>query len=374
MAPSYSIYTCIFLLSLLMIMFMASSRPIDAAEIPAAILIRVDPSGKGDYRKIQDAIDAVPSNNKEVVFILVKPGIYKEKIVNIFESPTFSVLASDFVARYLTIQNTHGAGAKAVALRVSRDRAAFFGSRILFYQDTLLDDTERHYYSSCYIEGAVDFICGMPLLFLRGAICIHPRKEMQLSQPNAGSHLLRTQALLSWVVVFALTYMSHAILAQGWDDRGDSSKQSSVLYRGYKCYGPGANTKKRVEWSRELTGEEAQPCLTKNMIGGKIGSNQRQPVSRKLQLPNLTIPLGMPNHEDLKKARSAFVGRERMEMVKTVQGLLGKLGRHCYAVLCVSLILVSVTIAHMVYAMQDQPKDARERTKRRLRSLHGPFS
>ncbi|KAK6247572.1 hypothetical protein QUC31_019137 [Theobroma cacao] len=244
-------------------MFMASSRPIDAAEIPAAILIRVDPSGKGDYRKIQDAIDAVPSNNKEVVFIL----------------------------------NTHGAGAKAVALRVSRDRAAFFGSRILFYQDTLLDDTERHYYSSCYIEGAVDFICGMPLLFLRGAICIHPRKEMQLSQPNAGCHLLRTQALLSWVVVFALTYMSHAILAQGWDDRGDSSKQSSVLYRGYKCYGPGANTKKRVEWSRELTGEEAQPCLTKNMIGGKIGSNQRQPVSRKLQLPNLTIPLGMPNHE-----------------------------------------------------------------------------
>ncbi|WRX32579.1 Pectinesterase [Theobroma cacao] len=219
-----------------MIMFMASSRPIDAAEIPAAILIRVDPSGKGDYRKIQDAIDAVPSNNKEVVFILVKPGIYKEKIV---------VLADKL---FITI---------SVALRVSRDRVAFFGSRILFYQDTLLDDTERHYYSSCYIEGAVDFICGMPLLFLRGAICIHPRKEMQLSQPNAGSHLLRTQALLSWVVVFALTYMSHAILPQGWDDRGDSSKQSSVLYREYKCYGPGANTKKRVEWSRELTGEEA---------------------------------------------------------------------------------------------------------------------
>ncbi|WRX35050.1 hypothetical protein QQP08_027537 [Theobroma cacao] len=85
-------------------------------------------------------------------------------------------------------------------------------------------------------------------------------------------------------------------------------------------------------------------------------------------MPDLTTPT------DLKKARSAFVGRERMEMVKTVQGLLGKLGRHCYAVLCVSLILVSVTIAHMVYAMQDQPKDARERTKRRLRSLHGPFS
>lgn len=95
-----------------------------------ALLIRVDPSGKGDYKKIQEAIDAVPSNNKEVVFISIKPGIYKEKIIvpadkpfitisgfnpketvitwddsgHIFESPTFSVLANDFVARFLTIK------------------------------------------------------------------------------------------------------------------------------------------------------------------------------------------------------------------------------------------------------------------------------
>ncbi|XVF19532.1 hypothetical protein REPUB_Repub11eG0119000 [Reevesia pubescens] len=67
-----------YVLITLVFMFMASHR-LDAAE---ALLIRVDPSGKGDYRKIQDAIDAVPSNNKKVVFILVKPGIYKEKIVS----------------------------------------------------------------------------------------------------------------------------------------------------------------------------------------------------------------------------------------------------------------------------------------------------
>lgn len=94
------------------------------------LLIIVDPLGKGDYTKIQEAINAVPSNNKEVVFISVKPGVYKEKIVvpvdkpfitisgsnphdtiitwddsgNIFESPTFAILANDFVARSLTIQ------------------------------------------------------------------------------------------------------------------------------------------------------------------------------------------------------------------------------------------------------------------------------
>lgn len=57
-------------------------------------------------------------------------------------------------------QNTYGTAAKAVALRVSGDRAAFYGCRILSYQDTLLDDAGNHYFSNCYIEGATDFICG----------------------------------------------------------------------------------------------------------------------------------------------------------------------------------------------------------------------
>ncbi|KAL0287594.1 UNVERIFIED_CONTAM: putative pectinesterase 11 [Sesamum radiatum] len=51
------------------------------ADSSTAILIEVNQSGNGDYRKIQDAIDAVPSNNSDHIFILVKPGVYKEKIV-----------------------------------------------------------------------------------------------------------------------------------------------------------------------------------------------------------------------------------------------------------------------------------------------------
>lgn len=96
----------------------------------AKIVMEVDQSGKGDYRRIQDAIDAVPSNNSVHVFILINSGIYKEKIVvpsdkpfitlsgiepsttiitsnaygDIFGSPTVSILASDFIGRYLTIQ------------------------------------------------------------------------------------------------------------------------------------------------------------------------------------------------------------------------------------------------------------------------------
>ncbi|MBA0745772.1 hypothetical protein Gogos_008334 [Gossypium gossypioides] len=313
MAPAYSSYLCMFVMALFM--FVLASSRVDALVTSTAILVRVDQSGKGDYKKIQDAIDAVPSDNKEPVFILVKPGIYQEKIVvpadkpfitisglkangtiitwndggDIFESPTFTVLASDFVARYLTIQNTFGARTKAVALRVSGDRAAFFGCRILAYQDTLLDDNGRHYYKNCYIEGAVDFICGNAAsLFEKchlhslseGDASITAQRRESPSEDTGFTFLgckitgVRS-ALLGrpWGaysrVVFALSYMSGAILPQGWDDWGDTSKQSTTFYREYKCYGPGANARKRVEWSGKLTTEEAEFFMTKNMIGGR---------------------------------------------------------------------------------------------------------
>lgn len=79
---------------------------------------------------------------------------------DLLESAAISVFAPDFVGRFLTIQNTFGSSGIAVALRVSADRAAFYGCRIISYQDTLLDDAGRHYFKNCYIEGATDFICG----------------------------------------------------------------------------------------------------------------------------------------------------------------------------------------------------------------------
>ncbi|GLT58020.1 hypothetical protein SLA2020_309470 [Shorea laevis] len=305
---------CVVIFLLIVMVYCAEA---DDQSSTTARLIVVDQSGKGDYRKIQDAIDAVPSTNTEAVFILVKPGVYNEKIVvpadkpfitisgtkasdssetviswndsgDIFQSPTLSVLASDFSGRYLTIQNTYGAGARAVALRVSGDKAAFFGCRILSYQDALLDDIGRHYYSNCYIEGAVDFIFGNAnSLFEKchlhslsegnGAITAQRR---QSPSENTGFIFLGCKitgvksAVLGrpWGaysrVVFIQTYMSNVILPQGWDNWGDPSKERTVYYAEYKCFGPGAKTQKRVTWSKELTGQEAQIFMTKDIIGG----------------------------------------------------------------------------------------------------------
>ncbi|KAK6946262.1 Pectinesterase, catalytic [Dillenia turbinata] len=293
---------------------MADSRT--PSDMSTALLISVDQSGHGDYKKIQDAIDAVPPNHKELVYILVKPGIYKEKIVvpadkpyitlsgtqpsntiitwheggSIFDSAVVTILASDFVARYLTIQNTFGRSGKAVALRVSGDRAAFYNCRILSYQDTLLDETGRHFYSNCYIEGGTDFICGDAASVFEkchvhstsevgGIITAHhrstPRENTGFTflgckiTGSAGTTLLGRPWGAYSRVVFAFTSMSDAILPQGWDDWRDPSKQRTVYYGEYKCYGPGANRAKRVSWSRSLSTKEALQFLNKNMIGGR---------------------------------------------------------------------------------------------------------
>jgi pectinesterase len=42
-----------------------------------------------------------------------------------------------------------------------------------------------------------------------------------------------------------------------------------VFYAEYKCSGPGANTAKRVPWSKVLTDAQAAPFLTTGFINGE---------------------------------------------------------------------------------------------------------
>ncbi|KAK9743425.1 hypothetical protein RND81_03G238200 [Saponaria officinalis] len=273
-------------------------------------LIIVDQSGKGDFKRIQDAIDSVPFNNVDSILIRVEPGTYNEKIVvpsnkpfiilsgriaektiitradygDIWTSPTFTVLAPDFIGRYLTIQNTHGEGAKAVALRVSSDRAEFQACRITSYQDTLLDEQGRHFYSNCYIEGGTDFIFGDADSLFQNCH-IHSISErngaitaQQRMQPGEDTGFYFVGCRITGInsctlgrpwgpysrVVFIECYMSNVVIPQGWDDWAKPFTHRSVYYGEYKCYGPGANRSKRVTWSRSLTVQEVS-TFSKNI-------------------------------------------------------------------------------------------------------------
>ena len=167
--------------------------------------IVVAKDGSGDYKRLQDAINAVPNFKKSRTLIYVKAGVYKEKVMipaskellsiigenplntivtyddyagkdNGFGQPlgtsgsaTLYAMADDLYVEKLTIANTAGSlkpmvgnGTQAVAIQVSADRAAFVNCRFLGNQDTMYNYGMgvRQYFKNCYIEGTTDFIFG----------------------------------------------------------------------------------------------------------------------------------------------------------------------------------------------------------------------
>ncbi|KAL2609185.1 hypothetical protein R1flu_027758 [Riccia fluitans] len=165
--------------------------------------IVVDKSGKGDFRTIQAAVNAVAHENRERVTIRIRPGVYKERVripkdkpyitfqgypnltiitfdsiasdvkspkdnttLSTFGSATVGVDAMYFFAINIIFQNSASipppgsVGKQAVALRISGDMAAFYNCQFLGGQDTLYDHHGRHYFENCYVEGTIDFVFG----------------------------------------------------------------------------------------------------------------------------------------------------------------------------------------------------------------------
>ncbi|MFE0591569.1 pectinesterase family protein [Micromonospora echinospora] len=153
--------------------------------------------GSGQYRTVQAAIDAVPTNNTQRVTITIKPGTYRQVVrvpankphitlrglgagpsntVLVFNnsanshgtsgSASMFVDGANFVAENLTIsndfdENSTSSGHQAVALHLNADRAVLRNVRLLGDQDTfLVNDRTRAYMVNSYVEGTVDFIFG----------------------------------------------------------------------------------------------------------------------------------------------------------------------------------------------------------------------
>ncbi|XP_020187369.1 probable pectinesterase 53 [Aegilops tauschii subsp. strangulata] len=306
-------------------------RALNRALLPTTRTIVVDRTpGAGDFTTIQAAVDSLPLINLMRVVIKVNAGTYTEKVsisplrafvtvegagadrtvvqwgdtagtagpwgrpFGTFASATFAVNSQFFVAKNITFKNTApvprpGAlGKQGVALRISADNAAFVGCNFLGAQDTLYDHLGRHYYKDCYIEGSVDFIFGNALSLYEGchvhaisphtgALTAQNRRSMLddtgfsfLNCRVTGSgalYLGRAWGTFSRVV-FAYTYMDNIIIPRGWYNWGDPTREMTVFYGQYKCSGPGANHAGRVDWSRELTDEEAKPFISLSFIDG----------------------------------------------------------------------------------------------------------
>jgi len=167
----------------------------------------VDPSGKGDYKSVVEALSDVPLSGREPSqgkwIIKIKPGEYygyhivskgKDNVVLAGEDPETTILwyddyagsgknprevtllveADDFTAVGLTIKNpfqnqreTPGENShtQATAVMTIGDRAAFYNCSIVGNQDTFWGRSHgRVYVKDCYVEGNVDYIYGASVM------------------------------------------------------------------------------------------------------------------------------------------------------------------------------------------------------------------
>ncbi len=298
-------------------------------EAPAPVFT-VAADGSGQYTKVQDAINAVPIGSSIPTIIRIKNGTYREKLdlpstkvkvrmigesregtllvygdtahtpdangnpLGTSNSYSFRVLANDFTAEHLTIQNDAGDNTgQAVALYARGDRMIFRDVSLRGWQDTLYTNDGRQYFVDSYIEGDVDFIFGNASVVFENSI-IHSLSGGYVtaastvegktgyvflnSRITAEPGLTGTVALgRPWRpysnVIYVNSFMDDHIKPVGWDNWGNPQNELTAQYSEFSSYGPGANPKGRYSWSKQLTVEEAAMMTPAILLGGSDGWN-----------------------------------------------------------------------------------------------------
>lgn len=282
--------------------------------------------GTGNFKTVQEAINAVPDFRKTPSIIFIKNGIYKEKLnlshskklvkligesvektiltyddwaqkKNAFGeekgtsgSASFYIYGDGFSAEDITFENTAGPVGQAVALFVAGDKAKFTNCRMLGFQDTLYTygHGSRQYYYKCYIEGTVDFIFGSSTavfeeceIFCKKAGYITASSSSDTSKygyvfinskiiGNApdNSFLLGRPWRPYAKTVFINCEMGKIIKAEGWNNWGKESNENTTFYAEYKSVGPGANAKSRVPWSHQLNETTVKEYTLDKVLNG----------------------------------------------------------------------------------------------------------
>lgn len=292
-------------------------------------MIVVAKDDAGQYSNVQDAINAVPSNSPAQTVIKIKDGTYREKIsvpsdkINIrvigesregtiliygdsastldgngnplgtSNSYSFRVLANDFTAERLTIQNDAGIDAgQAVALYANADRLVFRDVSLRGHQDTLYANNGRHYYKDSYIEGTVDFIFGNASAVFENSD-IHSLRNGYVTAASTGAGKPGYVFINSRItadpgvtgvtlgrpwradanVIYVNSYLGEHISPEGWNNWGNVNNEATARYGEYASYGPGANPKSRYRWTKQLTLEEAAWYTPANILSGSDGWN-----------------------------------------------------------------------------------------------------
>lgn len=282
-------------------------------------IFTVAKDGSGDYKYIQDAIEAMRGYPLAPITLYIKNGVYNEKIVlppnntditfigqnvdstiitfndysgrgklTTFTSYTVKISGNRFRAENITFANTAGRVGQAVALYVDADKAVFKNCKFLGDQDTIFTggETARQFFVDCYIEGTTDFIFGPATAVFQNCII----KEKTNSYITAASTtqgkkfgyvFLNCKILADdearkiylgrpWrayaKTVFIRCNLPQQIVAEGWHNWDNPENEKTVLYAEYKSTGPGANPAGRVSWAKQLADKEAAAYTLDNIF------------------------------------------------------------------------------------------------------------
>ncbi|HXT11162.1 MAG TPA: pectinesterase family protein [Candidatus Angelobacter sp.] len=292
--------------------------------------------GSGSQTNLQAAINAAPDDGGQFR-ILIKPGTYQGQFIvpqskhhiqfigedltntiltysqNVhetngalrgFDGTGVIVLGDDFRAENITFQNVSGDHGQALALRVDGDRALFNHCRMLGWQDTLMINKGREYFTNCCIAGRVDFIYGSAtavfdkceihskngghvtaastpedkpfgFVFLDCKLTGDPNPWVNPTNGVAANVRKNPLADLGrpWRPYASVAYirceMGAHINPVGWNNWGKTSNELTARYSEFQSSGPGANPDARVKWSHQLTDEQAKAYTVENILGGE---------------------------------------------------------------------------------------------------------
>lgn len=275
----------------------------------------VSKEGNGNFSTVQEAINATPDFRKKVTRILIRKGIYKEKIIiagskqliqligepnqkvvltyndfaqkkNSFGeemgtsgSSSILIYGDGFYAQNITFENSSGPVGQAVAAWIAADKAIFQNCIFLGFQDTLYTYGKgaRQLYVNCHIEGTVDFIFGSSTVWFEKCIllCKNSGYITAASTPidvkngylfhecqiigdrSTGKFYLGRPWRPHAKVIFQHTTLPNFIDEGGWDNWRNIDNEKTAYFAEYGNKGPGSQVEKRVHWSHQLTDSEA---------------------------------------------------------------------------------------------------------------------
>lgn len=294
-------------------LFLLLAMPISrTAAITGDYHFIVAQDGTGDFCTVQEAVNAVPDFRKGgPTRILVKKGIYKEKLIvpntkdgvqlygedgavityddyaskqNVFGenkgtsgSSSVYIFGPNFLAENITFENTSGPVGQAVACQIGADRVVFRRCRFLGFQDTLytFGENTREYFEDCYIEGTVDFIFGKATTIfnrcelrskLTGGYLTAPATpqgkpygyvffDCRMTADDGvedGSVWLSRPWRPYAKCVFIRCELGRHIRPEGWNNWGNPANEQTAYYAEYQSRGEGAKTDQRALWSHQL--------------------------------------------------------------------------------------------------------------------------